>query len=243
MDSNAIAIPLAQYYAGVGDYTKALDALDRGAKYTRANAEVWQKMISLYEQMIDPVGGSIGAAQWLQDDTYLNRMVKGYETLCQVNADQLDDVLLTAENNAFLNKLLAADALDPYDFVDALTIFSSLGLDTAYLPDADGNGVPDCAEVQEGSVTWNGGAFTADSDSTVVFSTVLKNEGSYELAVESSDLGGVAEADVDGAAVTLDASGKAVIEADRLGDSDEPVTIALHVRAGTTVSHVTWNKQ
>lgn len=243
VDSNAIAIPLAQYYAGVGDYTKALDALDRGAKYTRANAEVWQKMFSLYEQMIDPVGGSIGAAQWLQDDTYLNRMVKGYETLCQVNADQLDDVLLTAENNAFLNKLLAADALDPYDFVDALTIFSSLGLDTAYLPDADGNGVPDCAEVQEGSVTWNGGAFTADSDSTVVFSTVLKNEGSYELAVESSDLGGVAEADVDGAAVTLDASGKAVIEADRLGDSDEPVTIALHVRAGTTVSHVTWNKQ
>ena len=243
VDSNAIAIPLAQYYAGVGDYTKALDALDRGAKYTRANAEVWQKMFSLYEQMIDPVGGSIGAAQWLQDDTYLNRMVKGYETLCQVNADQLDDVLLTAENNAFLNKLLAADALDPYDFVDALTIFSSLGLDTAYLPDADGNGVPDCAEVQEGSVTWNGGAFTADSDSTVVFSTVLKNEGSYELAVESSDLGGVAEADVDGAAVTLDASGKAVIEADRLGDSDEPVTIALHVRAGTTVSRVTWNKQ
>ena len=243
VDSNAIAIPLAQYYAGVGDYTKALDALDRGAKYTRANAEVWQKMFSLYEQMIDPVGGSIGAAQWLQDDTYLNRMVKGYETLCQVNADQLDDVLLTAENNAFLNKLLAADALDPYDFVDALTIFSSLGLDTAYLPDADGNGVPDCAEVQEGSVTWNGGAFTADSDSTVVFSTVLKNEGSYELAVESSGLGGVAEADVDGAAVTLDASGKAVIEADRLGDSDEPVTIALHVRAGTTVSHVTWNKQ
>ena len=243
VDSNAIAIPLAQYYAGVGDYTKALDALDRGAKYTRANAEVWQKMFSLYEQMIDPVGGSIGAAQWLQDDTYLNRMVKGYKTLCQVNADQLDDVLLTAENNAFLNKLLAADALDPYDFVDALTIFSSLGLDTAYLPDADGNGVPDCAEVQEGSVTWNGGAFTADSDSTVVFSTVLKNEGSYELAVESSDLGGVAEADVDGAAVTLDASGKAVIEADRLGDSDEPVTIALHVRAGTTVSHVTWNKQ
>ena len=243
VDSNAIAIPLAQYYAGVGDYTKALDALDRGAKYTRANAEVWQKMFSLYEQMIDPVGGSIGAAQWLQDDTYLNRMVKGYETLCQVNADQLDDVLLTAENNAFLNKLLAADALDPYDFVDALTIFSSLGLDTAYLPDADGNGVPDCAEVQEGSVTWNGGAFTVDSDSTVVFSTVLKNEGSYELAVESSDLGGVAEADVDGAAVTLDASGKAVIEADRLGDSDEPVTIALHVRAGTTVSHVTWNKQ
>ena len=243
VDSNAIAIPLAQYYAGVGDYTKALDALDRGAKYTRANAEVWQKMFSLYEQMIDPVGGSIGAAQWLQDDTYLNRMVKGYKTLCQVNADQLDDVLLTAENNAFLNKLLAADALDPYDFVDALTIFSSLGLDTAYLPDADGNGVPDCAEVQEGSVTWNGGAFTADSDSTVVFSTVLKNEGSYELAVESSGLGGVAEADVDGAAVTLDASGKAVIEADRLGDSDEPVTIALHVRAGTTVSHVTWNKQ
>ena len=103
--------------------------------------------------------------------------------------------------------------------------------------------MPDCAEVQEGSVTWNGGAFTADSDSTVVFSTVLKNEGSYELTVESSDLGGVAEADVDGAAVTLDASGKAVIEADRLGDSDEPVTIALHVRAGTTVSHVTWNKQ
>ena len=59
VDSNAIAIPLAQYYAGVGDYTKALDALDRGAKYTRANAEVWQKMFSLYEQMIDHRRGAV----------------------------------------------------------------------------------------------------------------------------------------------------------------------------------------
>lgn len=70
-------------------------------------------------------------------------MVNGYETLCQVNADQLDDVLLTDANNSFLNKLLAVNALDPYDVVEALTTFSTLGLDTAYLPDADGNGVPD----------------------------------------------------------------------------------------------------
>ena len=55
----------------MGVYTIALDLLYRGAKYTRANASVWQKMFDLYEQMIDPVGSSIGAAEWLLDDTYV----------------------------------------------------------------------------------------------------------------------------------------------------------------------------
>ena len=157
-------------------------------------------MFDLYEQMIDPVGSSIGAAQWLQDDTYVKRMVNGYETLCQVNADQLDDVLLTDANNSFLNKLLAVNALDPYDFVEALTTFSTLGLDTAYLPDADGNGVPDCATVQEGSVTWGeNGAFTADTDSVVTFAAVIKTDGDVELlelggAGKTSPLEGVVEA-------------------------------------------------
>lgn len=241
VESNAISIPLAQYYAGVGDYAKALDQLDRGAKYTRANASVWQKMFDLYEQMIDPVGSSIGAAQWLQDDTYVKRMANGYETLCQVNADQLDDVLLTDANNSFLNKLLAVNALEPYDFVEALTTFSTLGLDTAYLPDADGNGVPDCATVQEGSVTWGeNGAFTADTDSVVTFAAVIKTDGDYDLTVQSS---ASVEAAVGDTAVALDASGKSTQPVHDLGDTENAMTITLRVPADTTVSHVTYMKK
>ena len=109
-----------------------------------------------------------------------------YEKLQQVNDDQLDEVLLTAENNAFLNKLLAVAALDPYEHVSALNVFSDMGLDTATAPDVNNDGAPDNAVVQEGEVVWNGGgSFTAQTDSLVTFSTLLKNEGDYRMTVES----------------------------------------------------------
>lgn len=189
-ESNSITIPLAQYYAGSMQYAAALDTLDHGSDYMRADEEVWQQMFDVYESILDPVGNFTGV-QLLEDDSYVQRMVAGYEKLQQVNADQLDEVNLTPANLAFLNKLLAVSELDPYDISAALNIFSEMGLDTASAPDVNQDNAPDYAEVLEGRVTWNGdGSFTAEEDSLVAFNTVLVNEGNYQLTVQAGDLAG-----------------------------------------------------
>ncbi len=56
VESNTITVLLAQYYANTGDFSRAFDILDRGAEYTRANAEQWQKIFRLEEAIVDPVG-------------------------------------------------------------------------------------------------------------------------------------------------------------------------------------------
>ena len=236
-ESNSITIPLAQYYAGSGQIDQALRTLDKGADYMRADKAVWQQMFDLYEGMIDPVG-QLSAAQLLMEDTYVKRMTAGYEKLCEVNAAQLDDVLLTPQNNVFLNKLLAVAALAPYDTTKALTTFSDLALDTATAPDVDGNGMPDYAAVTAGEVIWNGGgAFTAQTDCTLVLDITVKNEGDYVLSVQADQPGGIA-VDINGAAAALDAAGNTQPYEEWGGGDDS--TITLHVKAGTTVERVSY---
>ncbi|MGO5028014.1 O-antigen ligase family protein [Candidatus Agathobaculum pullicola] len=240
-ESNSITIPLAQYYAGTGQYTKALDTLDQGTEYMRADKAAWQQMFDVYESIIDPVG-QFNAVQLFADDSYIQRMVAGYEKLRQVNAEQLDEVLLTAKNNAFLNKLLAVAALEPYNQSDALSIFSNLGLDTATAPDVNGDGVPDCATVQEGEVVWNeDGSFTAQTDSLVLFSTVTINEGLYRLTIQSSDKTGAVEGYMGGNAVAIDAATGESAPIQDLGGAFEG-NVSVRVKAGTTVDRVTYNR-
>ena len=241
-ESNSITIPLAQYYAGTGQMTSALDTLDHGSDYMRADEQVWQQMFDVYESMIDPVG-SFTATQLLEDDSYVQRMVAGYEKLQRVNAEQLDEVELTNENRAFLNKLLAVAALEPFDMQSALHVFSSLGLDTATAPDVNMDNAPDCAVVQEGKVTWNGGgSFTAETDSLVVFTTVLKNEGDYHMTVEGG-ASGVTEVQIDGRTVEFTANGDTVTAADdSLGNGVES-TVAVRVAAGTTIDRITYERE
>ena len=239
-ESNSITIPLAQYYAGAGQVDSALDTLDHGSDYMRADAEVWQQMFDVYETIIDPVG-QFSAVQLLEDDSYVQRMVAGYQKLQQVNADQLDEVLLTDANNAFVNKLLTVAALDPYDVGEALNVFSNLGLDTATAPDVNSDGMPDEAAVTAGAVTWNGGgSFTAQADSVVSLTTVLKNDDNYRLTVSG---GAGVTAEIDGTAVALDpATGVAVSAIEQWGGG-ETCTITLHVPAGVTVDRVTYMRE
>ncbi len=242
-ESNSITIPLAQYYAGTGQFANAIYTLEDGSDYMRADEEVWQQMFDVYESIIDPVG-QFSAVQLLEDDSYIQRMVASYEKLQQVNDDQLDEVLLTAENNAFLNKLLAVAALEPYEHVSALNVFSDMGLDTATAPDVNNDGAPDNAVVQEGEVVWNGGgSFTAQTDSLVTFSTLLKNEGDYRMTVESGDLSGVEQAYCNGNPVALDtATGAGVTTMHELGGSLESA-VTVRVKAGTTVDRVAYMKE
>ena len=242
-ESNSITIPLAQYYAGTGQFANAIYTLEDGSDYMRADEEVWQQMFDVYESIIDPVG-QFCAVQLLEDDSYIQRMVASYEKLQQVNDDQLDEVLLTAENNAFLNKLLAVAALDPYEHVSALNVFSDMGLDTATAPDVNNDGAPDNAVVQEGEVVWNGGgSFTAQTDSLVTFSTLLKNEGDYRMTVESGDLSGVEQAYCNGNPIALDpATGAGATTMHELGGNLES-TVTVRVKAGTTVDRVAYMKE
>ena len=242
-ESNSITIPLAQYYAGSGQVDNALDILDHGSDYMRADEAVWQQMFDVYETIIDPVG-QFNAVQLLQDDSYIQRMVAGYQKLQQVNADQLDEVLLTEKNNAFVNKLLAVAAIEPYDIMQALEVFSNLGLDTATAPDVNNDGAPDYATVNEGRVVWNGdGSFTAATDCLVSFSTVLQSDGDYQLTVSSGNLAGVTEAQINGNAVALNpATGVSMTTDSELGGGSQG-TVSLRVAAGTTVDRITYMKQ
>lgn len=239
-ESNSITIPLAQYYVSVGEFGKAMDQLDQGISYMRADAEVWQQMFDLYESMINPVGNMTGA-QLLLDDTYVQRMMNGYTRLCQTNDDQLDDVMLTAKNNAFVNRLLAVAALNPFDTTEALNILSKTGMDTASAPDVNSDGVPDYATVQSGSVTWQeNGAFTAEIDCTILFSTQAPDDGDYVLTVDASDRSGVSGVTIAGNAVAYDAAtGACAAYDDWASDITE---IAVSVKAGTTVNRITYIK-
>lgn len=241
-ESNSITIPLAQYYVGTGQFAKAMYALRDGADYMRADAEMWQQMFDIYKSIIDPVG-QFNAVQLLKDDSYVQYMIASYQKLQAVNADQLDEVLLTVENNAFLNKLLAVAALNPYSQKDALDIFSDLGLDTATAPDVNADGVPDYATVQEGEVTWNeNGSFTAKTDCLVVFDTVLENEGDYRLTVQSSDMGGIVESYIGSNMVALDPSTGTSQTMQELGGGGEE-RISLRVKAGTTIERAIYSRE
>lgn len=236
VESNSITIPLSQYYVAAGQYDQALDVLDHGITYMRADAEAWQQMFDLYETMLNPVGNVTGV-QLLMDDSYIKRMVNGYEQLCQTNAAQLDNVLLTAKNNAFLNRLLAVAALNPYDTTQALTILSKTGLDSSTLPDADNNGVPDNVTVQTGTVTLqDNGVFTAQTDATISVMTQVPADGDYILRIQASDLGGITGVTINGNPMTLDtATGCCAAFSDQ---SDTPTEMILSVKAGTTVNHI-----
>ena len=242
VQSNTITVLLAQYYANTGDFNRAFDILDRGAEYTRANAEQWQKIFRLEEAIVDPVG-SLSAVERIKDDTYIKRVVNSYNKLCETNAQQLDDVTLTERNNTFLNKVLAISATDSYDMRTAMNTFSNLVLDTASAPDINADSQPDFAEVTKGSASWNeGGAFTADTDCTISFTAVIKNDGDYALTVQSSNAAGIT-AEVGGTTVTFDAAGKGTTPVHQLGDADSTTTITLHVPAGTTVERVIYTME
>ena len=237
-ESNSITIPLAQYFVGIGQIDDALDTLDHGSGYMRADAVVWQNLFSTYESIIDPLSNA-SSVQLLADDTYVQRMTAGYQKLQQVNADQLDEVLLATENNAFVNKLLAIGALEPYEQSAAINVFTTLGLDTASAPDVNSDGVPDLASVSQGEVVWNeNGSFTAQTESVITFTTSIRTEGDYQLTVVCDNPTAVS-ASIDGNSAPLDPQ-TGTAAAVSLPGSGTQSAITLNVAAGETVDRITY---
>ena len=107
------------------------------------------------------------------------------------------------------------------------------------IPDADGNGVPDCATVLSGEVSWmEDGGFTAETDATIQFATQVPDDGSYSLYLQTSNPAGILAATINGNLVTLDAAtGVCTPFNDHSALSTE---IILSVQAGTTVENMTY---
>lgn len=229
-ESNSITLPLAYYYLAEGDCDSALDTLEHGTAYMRADETVWQETFELCEGMLDPVGNVFAMPLLQEPERYLNRVKGLYDALCQVNAQQLDNVELTAENRVFLGKLLAAAATDG-DADRTLDIFSTQAIDTRFAPDVDADAAPDYAVVLEGQVEWTGGgAFVARTDCTVALDATLKVAGEYALSVEAD---GAVSAAVDG--TPLEPNGGQRVASD---GGNAAVRVSLSVPAGTTVSSV-----
>lgn len=241
-ESNSIAVPLAQYYARTGQYDAALDTLDKGSAYVRADATVWQNVFTIYEAMIDPVG-QMGAIPLLQDKAqYVDRMKVTYEKLRALNEEQLDNLMLTAKNNTFVGKLLAVSAIEPYEMKSALSIFSNMVVDTAYTADCDVDGTPDSAQTVEGAVAWNSdGSFTAQADSVVRLTYTIKSDGDYRLTVQSGNLSGVTEVYVGETLVALDSAGNSIALNNEI-ESDTENTITMRVKQGTTVDRIQYTR-
>lgn len=236
-ESNSITIPLAQYYASTGQFDAALDTLEQGARYMRADEEVWQQLFSLYEAMIDPVG-NLSAAQLLEEKArYVDRMIGTYNALCQVNASQLDTVDLTSANNLFLGKLLAVGQLEEGDVTGALEIFSKMLFDTASAPDANADGLPDYLRITQGSLQGNGdGSFTAVTDAVVEIDLTIKSSGQYTLQVQSST---PIAATMYETPVAFDQTGTSQIFEQ---NAEETSLLVLQISAGTTVENLRYAK-
>ena len=149
----------------------------------RADEEVWQKLFSLCERMIDPTQNLEAVALMPEKDRYLGRIVGLYEKLCRVNEVQLDTVELTAGNYAFLGKLLTAASVNG-DGMDRCEVFRDRPLDTRYAPDVDGDGVPDFAKVVSGSVIWGkDGSLRTEEETVLRLTPTVCVEGSYLFVV------------------------------------------------------------
>ena len=92
-------------------------------------------------------------------------------------------------------------------------------------------------------MTWNDdGSFTAETDCLVTFDMILKNEGRYDLTIQSEDKSGISEVEIDGHAVAFDtATGTCPAEDELGGGTDSSVTLRL--KAGTTVQRVAYMKE
>lgn len=236
-ESNSITIPLAQYYCSAGAYDDAMDTIEQGSNYMRADEKVWRQVFDVYETMIDPVAQVFAIPLLEEKDRYIGRMKETYDKLCEVNAHQLDNVELTTANNAFLGKLLAIDALPEYDMTAVLDLFSTMVLDTKYAPDINVDGVPDYATVPQGTVTWHGdGSFTAEQDSVIELRTAIRKEGNYAVVAEAADLSGITGAEINGVPTVYDSASGCTEPLEHWSET-EPV-IKLYVRAGTTIDRI-----
>lgn len=242
-ESNSITIPLAQYYAGTGDINRALDVLEQGSSYMRADKVVWNEMFALYETIIDPVN-QFGALQLLEDDYFVQRMKQGYDKLCEVNAQQLDEVTLETRNNAFVNKLLAIAALKPYNMTAALEIFSGLAFDTAFAPDVNADNMPDGTVVEGGSVVWNEDrSFTAETDAVIRFKTAINNSGSYRLKIETESPDGIMAASVDGISYDIDPVTGMSRSLSKQTESGIDKEITIRIKADATIKRVAFERE
>lgn len=96
---------LTYYYLPAGDF-QGLFACSRECLLQRASyAEVWNEQAAFYRDEVLPAAGEAEA------DTVAEGMLAFQELLAEVNQDRMEEIVLTAENQAFVDLVSSAKAL------------------------------------------------------------------------------------------------------------------------------------
>lgn len=225
VESNTIAPELANYYWRVGDTQSAFAVIEAGVNYTKASAEGWNSMFSLYAKMLNPANGGTAS------DEDVQRMYASYQNFCERNRTQLDDLELTRDNNLFLTQLRA---IVEQPGADRNTILTTLFADSRYAPDTNNDGAPDTITLDAGEGTWQGGAFTAETDCVLRLAMPFETVVSGTLKIDAPEGSYTAEK-ID----EVEGEGAGAI----LGDIVLPTkrTIAITVSAGTTLTSIIYS--
>lgn len=97
--SNAIAMILASYYYNAGDIDSAMDVIEQGTRYIKSDQMGWQRMFDLYQQMFDLNNESQAS------HSLAKRMLEDYQLYVTIRDAQMDNMTLSDENTAFIQKL------------------------------------------------------------------------------------------------------------------------------------------
>lgn len=207
-------------YLPMGQVEEAFTASREGIPQSGSRVSTWRDQFSLYEQVFCPYGAEgawgVDSAQW-----YAGQILQTYDMLVDYNRGRLEFITLSAQNNAFLNRVLALRDAGA-EGQEAAALLRALLFDSASAPDADSDGVPDQLA---GAAASGGGLSLAGGASIKLFSYYA---GDYVLTLSGcSDPAALAGVTLDGAPLELAVDGDTVTAAFSLPDGGAEHTLAF----------------
>lgn len=107
--SNSIPKFLVSYYLSTGQYQQAIQAAKAGAAYSASDADTWNDILGIFREVI-----LTGIFSPLMDNTDVltDGLMEYYQILQDRNAASMEEIRLTQENQAFMEKMQAVAASD-----------------------------------------------------------------------------------------------------------------------------------
>lgn len=223
-------------YLPMGQVEEAFTASREGIPQSGSRVSTWRDQFSLYEQVFCPYGAegawNVDSAQW-----YAGQILQTYDMLVDYNRGRLEFIMLTAQNNAFLNRVLALRDAGA-EGQEAAALLRALLFDSASAPDADSDGVPDQlagAAASGNRLSLNNGA------SLKLFSYYA---GDYVLTLSGcSDPAALAGATLDGAPLALTAEGDTLTAVFSLPEGGGEHTLAFATSGALEAGRITVTAQ
>ena len=223
-------------YLPMGQVEEAFTASREGIPQSGSRVSTWRDQFSLYEQVFCPYGAegawNVDSAQW-----YAGQILQTYDMLVDYNRGRLEFITLTAQNNAFLNRVLALRDAGA-EGQEAAALLRALLFDSASAPDADSDGLPDQlagAAASGNRLSLNNGA------SLKLFSYYA---GDYVLTLSGcSDPAALTGATLDGAPLALTAEGDTLTAVFSLPEGGGEHTLAFATSGALEADRITVTAQ